>query len=139
MVPFRSEWPNSFQLAEIDLRNNPKMVPTSMIPSRETCEVGEIIVERVPIDVIDVVSFWDGTVGGFPDFDVEVMDAILEVLASTLVVGIVSSALGIGVSSEDNAVELDAFGYNPSFWHTLIISPYLSVSRAFHSLLAQMG
>ena len=38
---------------------------------RETFQIGNVIVERVPVDMVDVIPGWDRAVGRFPDLLVQ--------------------------------------------------------------------
>ncbi len=48
-------------------------------------EIGKLIVEFVSVDVVDLLAFWDGSVGGFPDEDVLHPDSLFPLVVDASV------------------------------------------------------
>lgn len=88
------------------------LMPGEMVVPRKAREIIDGIVERVAVDVMDVVPVGDRPVGGLPDLDVEVSDSRPDVVCRGSVIDAIRPALAVGIAPELHAVEHNGFPFN---------------------------
>ena len=114
-VPFGGEWTylgHVLAAPFCEFGADGSLMPGDVIMPRKAREIIDGIVERVAVDVMDVVPVGDRPVGGLPDLDVEVSDSRPDVVCRGSVIDAIRPALAVGIAPELHAVEHNGFPFN---------------------------
>ena len=128
-MPFGSEWPDPAEIVDTSLGSEVfgvVGVVSVVISCLDALQVGDVVVEWITVDMVDVVSVWDLTVDGFPDLLVKPAGALGSVRLPRGVVDAVTSTSRVRVPPEPDSIEDD----DVNVCHATSLSPYRSASIA---------
>lgn len=104
-------------------RNVRSEVVAGVLATVHARQIADIVIERIPVDVVDMVSVRDVPVDGLPEFFVISPDATLTVCVSGREVHTVAALLGERIAPEGDAIEGDGFdGIGGAFGHVARLS-----------------
>lgn len=113
-------------LDELD-RSGRRVVP-AVVGVRDAGQVGQVVVERIVVPMVDVMALRDWAVRRHPDLFVQPSDAALPVGLAGREVDPVAASCGVRVATEPDPLEDNDFGLG----HVISLSPYRSASMVIH-------
>lgn len=115
-MPRSSKGANAVEVYKLARRaaalNTLVVVFRHMVRMRDASQIAEVIIQRISVDVMDVVPLRDGAVGAFPEIPVQV-DRRRIVTAMRLKIDPMLAVRRIRVTAETNTVHFDGF----DVWH----------------------
>jgi len=94
-----------------------------VLPFGKAREVAEVVVERISIDMVNVMPCWNGSTGSDPDGSMQVGIAPREVSAAASVVPPVRGVVGVGVAPVGDAAKDDDVTFHVSIISHGVSSP----------------
>ena len=118
-MPRGGKGPDAGQVLAGALGNRSPAMARAVRCCAEAFQIFDGVVERVSINVVDVIPTRDGPMHGFPDFLMKKSDATGAVASAWTEIELVRALHGVRIAPEDDTIEDNRF----VFCHAINLSP----------------